>query len=284
MIGGVTQTTRVSTTSGPAEASATGAASSASLLPSPADVPSDPLSMLYYCESKQQQLATNDGQKHVESLQSKQAQAFKDEQTAIQKEVDAAQHKSFWDQLGSTFGEVAKAAAAVASIAAAVATVGAATPLSVLAISGAVLSTAGFADGELHVLKQLGVSDKMAGIVDAVLGAAGGGASLGAAAFAGTTTAAVTATTVVGGVAVIGASASQIGTGLAQAADDRATADETAAQADQDTSLRMAQQTLSSMKDSAEAADAYLNTITQTKTTQNDTMLDAAKATGGVGS
>ena len=120
------------------------------------------------------------------------------------------------ERLGSVCGEVAKAASVVASIAAAVGTCGAATPLAAVAIGGAVLSTAGFLDGETHVLQKLGVDAGTADLVDMGMSLAGVAGSAGAGLLAGgdaasTTTEVVERTAAATtGVAEVGKGASEI--------------------------------------------------------------------------
>ncbi len=281
MIASVTQAAGV--TAAPPSNAAASSDAPASLLPSPADIPSDPLLMLSYCESRNGQFATSDGQKAIEGQDKTREKALKDLHAAIQAEVYAAQNKSFWDQLGNVFGEVAKAAAVVASIAAAVATCGAGSPLAALAVSGAVLSTAGFADGELHVLKQLGVSDQTAGIIDIALSAGGAGASITAAGLANVSSVVERTASVVGGVGAVGAAAGGLGSGLAQASGDRAVADELSAEAQQQAMDRLTTRTLEVMKDASDQTTAAMQTIAKTENIKTDTGMAVATALQGVG-
>ncbi|HEY1694022.1 MAG TPA: hypothetical protein VGG39_17765 [Polyangiaceae bacterium] len=254
------------------------AATQTSLLPSPGDVPTDPILMLFYCDTKQEQVSETSGEKEVENAQDLQQQALKKEQDAIQKEVDAAKHKSFWDKLGKICGDVAKAAAVVASVAAAVATCGAGSPLAVVAVAGATLSSAGFADSELHVLQKLGVNAQVANLLDAGMSAAGGGAALGVAAAVHATTAFMAGASVVSGIGTVGSGAATIGSGESQAAEERAQADQVSAQARQDDLRRTTDHVLEEMKSGSDQTTAELRTVADTKNIQEDTMSAAVAA------
>ncbi len=166
----------------------------------------DALSILFLVESKDRDLNLQRGKGDVTSAQKSQHDALAELEKAISDANEAAKHHSFWDDFGGVFATVAKVAAVVASVAAAVATAGAATPLAALAIAGACLSTAGFIQGEFHVLEKLGVSPEAAGWI-------GTGMSLGAGALA-------TSGTAAAGAAETGGSATD---GVAQVARGGAT-------------------------------------------------------------
>jgi hypothetical protein len=262
----------------------------AKLLPEPsvgALTGSDPLSVMYLFESKDQQDDVNSGTKRVQALRSERSQAVQKELAAIQQEDDASKHKSFWDDLGSICGEVAKVAGVVASVAAAVVTCGAATPLAVLAVAGAVMSTAAFVDGEFHVLHALGVDDKIAGYIDLGLSIGGAACSLGAGLAAGGQVASSTATTIGRGASVVsGASAVAAGTaaiesGQERANVDRADADQVVAEAMSDHLLRTIQSVIDEVQDSDEKSKQIMKTIVSTKGIQNDTAETAAGAVQG---
>jgi hypothetical protein len=273
-----------------------------SLLPEPpagALAGSDPLSVMYLFESKDRNDELSTGTSRVRGLQTERAQELQKELAAIQQEDDAVKHKSFWDSLGSVLGEVAKVAAVVASVAAAVCTCGAAAPLAALAIAGAVLSTAAFVDGECHVLKALGVDDKTAGWIDLGMSIGGalcsGGAALASsaqAAASSTATAANSATsstvatikttaTVVTGVTAVAGGVATIESGQAQAAIDRADADQIVAEALSDHYLRNIQTVIDEVQDSDEKSKQILKTIVATKGIQNDTAAIAAGSIKG---
>jgi hypothetical protein len=154
-----------------------------SLLPDPGSgalAGTDPLSMLYLLESKDGKDREKAGVSRVRGLEAQRADALRKEQEAIRQQDEAAKNHGLFDQMGNVCGEVAKVAAVVGSVAAAVGTAGAATPLAAVAIGGAVLSTVGFADGELHVLQKLGIDEKTAGWVDMGLSMGGMAAGVGA--------------------------------------------------------------------------------------------------------
>jgi hypothetical protein len=276
-------------------AAATGASPAAppegvKLLPEPsigALAGADPLSVMYLFESKDQQDDVNAGTKKIQALLSERAQALKNELAAIQQEDEALKHKSFWDDLGSICGEVAKVAGAVASVAAAVVTCGAATPLAVLAVAGAVMSTAAFVDGEFHVLHAIGVSDKVAGYVDMGLALGGAVCSLGAGLAAGSQAASSTATmigrgaSVVSGASAVAAGTAAIESGQAQADVDRADSDQVVAEAMSDHLLRTIQSVIDEVQDSDEKSKQIMKTIVSTKGIENDTAATAAGAVQG---
>lgn len=255
------------------------------LLPEPdvtALAATDPMSLLYLFESKDGQSDTRGATTKIEALQAERHAALDHEQKAIEKAVEASKNHSFWDDLGSICGEVAKVAGVVASIAIAVGTCGAGTPIAAVAIAGAVLSSAGFVDGEFHVLQKLGVSADAAGWVDVGMSLGGAAASLGAGMAAGGATACGTASTMtkasamVGGAALVGKGAGEIAAAQAQAKQDQAEADEISAQAQSDHIGRLIQQLVDETKESTEKSQRIMNTIAQTKTIQCDTALAAA--------
>ncbi len=282
----------------PAAAVATGASPAASpegakLLPEPpvgALAGSDPLSVIYLFESKDQQDDANSGTRRIQALQAERSQALQKELAAIQQEDEALKHRSFWDDLGSICGEVAKVAGVVASVAAAVATCGAATPLAVLAVAGAAMSTAAFVDGEFHVLHALGVDDKVAGFIDLGMSLGGAACSLGAGMAAGGQAASSTATTIGRGATVVtGASAAAAGTaaieaGQEQANADRADAGQVVAEAMSDHLLRTIQSVIDEVQDSDEKSKQIMKTIVSTKGVENDTAETAAGAIQGTAS
>ncbi len=260
------------------------------LLPEPmltALAGADPLAMLSFFESKDQKAGVDDGTKKVEALQSQRHEALQQEQRAITQSIDAEKSRSFWDDLGGILGEVAKVASVIASLAAAVATCGAATPLAVLAISGAVLSTASFVDGEFHVLRTLGVNADAAGWMDAGMAVAGGLMSAGGAVAAGARAGGSVlslvdrAGAVVGALGQVGQGVAAIESGQAQGRADQAAADQVAAEAQSDQSLRRMQVTIDDTRASDEASQRILTTIANTDAIQSDTALSGAAAVRG---
>ncbi len=291
MIDAVGSTSPLSTTPPTAASTAAAIAQNASLLPAPSEGAGDPMAMMFLIQSKDQQVGFNTSATEIHSDQNANAQAYKTEQAAIQKQEQAEKHKSFWDKLGSICGDIAKVAGVVASIAAAVATCGAASPLAAVAIAGAVLSTAGFADSTFGILKKLGVSDKLTNILDASMSIGGAAMSVGAGLISGAQAAASTASTVskvaggVSGVGQVGHGVSAVGSGEAQCADDKATADQVASESQQAEYGRMMTELLGQMKDEQERSSKLLQTISGIKTTENQTALYAASGgTEGIGS
>jgi hypothetical protein len=247
----------------------------------------DPLSMIYLFEAKDQQLGVAASQKKIAGLEDERHALLAQEEQAIQHAIDAQKNRSFWDDLGSVFGEVAKVAAVVASVAAAVVTVGAATPIAALAIAGAVLSTASFADGELHVLHTLGVDDKTAGWIDMGMALGGSAMSFGAAIAAGGQVASSAVSTfgkaagVVGGAGAIGTAAAKIAEGQALADGDQAAADEVLAAARSDHATRLMQLIIGDAQTSDEQSQKIMRAIVTSKTIQDDTTLAAAAGVRG---
>jgi hypothetical protein len=271
----------------PAGSTQSGAATApaSSLLPEPATsalAGADPLSMLYLFESNDQQLDVDEGTKQISALETDRHQALQREQQAIAQALAAEHDHSFWDDLGSVFGEVAKVAAVVVSVAAAVVSCGATAPIAALAIAGAVLSTASFVDGEFHVLRSLNVDAGMAGWIDT--GMAIGGAvcsALGATAATGAMGLVERGGTIAAGAGAVGEGATRIEAGRAQGRADQAAADQIAAQAVSDQSLRRTQIIVDDIRGSDEAARRALGVIANTDAIRNQTAETAAAAVQG---
>jgi hypothetical protein len=261
-----------------------------SLLPSPnvtALVGRDPLSMLYLLEQQDQSLSLDEGTKRIGALQAERNRALDQELQAIAQEAEAAEHKSFWDDLGSILGEVAKVAGIIASAAAVVCSGGAAAPLAV-ALVGAALSGASFAEGESHFLEKMGVDGQVAGWIDLGLSVAGAACSFGAsvAASAGQVGNQMIGTvdraaTVVSGTATVARGGTVIAAGQAQSDGERASADEAMALAQASHLLRF----MSSVIDDARASDddskRIMNTIANAKGIQDKTAVISATALRG---
>jgi hypothetical protein len=261
-----------------------------SLLPDPAAgalAGADPLSMLYLFESTDERLGAEAGASQIQALQGERHQALQQEQQAIQQAIDAQKNHSFWDDLGSICSEVGKVAAVIASVAAAVATLGAATPIAALAIAGAVLSTASFADGELHVLRSLGVDEKTAGLVDMTMSLSGAALSCGSGLWAGGRVASSTlsilsrTSVAVAGIGQVGRAASGIAAGQAQAQGDQAAADQIAAQARSEHALRLTQLGIDRTASSDQESRRIEATIANTISIRNETTEAAAAALRG---
>ncbi len=260
----------------------------APLLPEPsagALAGADPLSVMYLFESKDQNDDVTNGTGRVRSLETERAHSLQKELDAIKQEDDAIAHKSFWDNFGGICGEIAKVAGVVASVAAAVATCGAATPLAAVAIAGAALSTAAFADGELHVLRSFGVDDKIAGMVDLGMSLGGAACSVGVGLLSkgvSTTVSVVSRTAaVVNGMTAAGGAVSTVEAGREQADIDRADANQVVASAMSDHLLRTIQGVIDEVQDSDTKSKQVMKTIVSTKTMENDTASLAAGSIRG---
>jgi hypothetical protein len=126
----------------------------------------DPMALLYAVMSKQRQQGLKTSMSDLRGAQNARRRVIKVRKDEIARALRAARKGRFWKKLAKTCFKIAKIAAVAGSIALAVGTAGAATPVAVLAISGAALSTAAFAQGETHYLQKLGVSDKWASRIE----------------------------------------------------------------------------------------------------------------------
>jgi hypothetical protein len=266
-----------------------GAGAEPPLLPEPTSVvgTADPLALLYLFEAKDQTLGVEQGTSKIAALQTERTQALQKEQQAISREDDAAKHHSFWDDLGSVLGDVAKVAGVVASIAAVVCTFGAATPIVVLAVAGAVLSSASLADGEFHILHKLGVDPSTAGWIDVGMGVAGAACSMGASLASGAqatkeaATVVSRAAAVTTGAATIGEGSAAIEAGEAKSDGEQAAADEALAKAHTDRSLRFTQRVIDEIQTSDDESKQILGTLAATKESLDETATNAAMAVRG---
>jgi hypothetical protein len=265
-------------------------ASQQCLLPAPdASCPPgfDPLSLIYFFESKDQGLNLEVGSERIQGLQAERNQALTQERQAIENEDGAAKSHGFWSDLGNVLGDVAKVAGVVASIAAAVCTAGAAAPIAALAVAGVLLSSASFVDGEFHVLQKLGVDQKTAAwlgtgmTVAGALGSFGAGVAAGAQAASSAASIVARTASVTSGAASMAQGASTIETGLTQAAYDQSTADEAQAEAQSAHALRFMQAVIDEAETSDDASKEIMTTIVVTKGIQDTTAVDSATAVGG---
>jgi hypothetical protein len=261
-----------------------------SLMPAPdvAALPAgDPLSLLYFFESKNQDLCVDEGTKRIQGLQAERNQSLVQERQAISKEDDAVKSRSFWSDLGNIFGDVAKVAGIVAAVAITVCTAGSAAPVAALAIAGIILSSASFVDGEFHVLQKLGVDAKASGWVDTSMAVAGAicsfGAGLASAGGAAVNTASVIgrAASLASGVTSMAQGAATVEAGRAQSECDEAGADEVQAVATSADSLRFMQVVISETESSDDASKQIMATIGVTKGIQDSTVVAAAMAVRG---
>jgi hypothetical protein len=99
---------------------------------------------------------------------------------ALERQRQEEDDSSFWGDIAGTLGTVAKVAGCVAAVAFAVCTAGAGTPIAVLAISGAVASSASLAQSELGLFDGL-MGEEAADRFGFWLGVGGAAASVGAA-------------------------------------------------------------------------------------------------------
>ena len=263
--------------------------SAISLMPEPAPIgsPGDAMSLLYLFEDRDQDLGTKEGSTQISSLQTQRNQEYKKELQSIAQEDEAAKHHSFWDDLGSVFGDIAKIAGVVASIAVAVCSLGAATPIAVLAVAGAVLSSASMADSEFHVLEKLGVDPSVVGWLDTGMAMAGAVCSMGAGmASAGQGVSSAVNTVGRFGSAAAGAAsvvqgAADIEAGQAQGDEEQAEADQVVAQAQSNHDLRFMQIVIDELQSSDEESKQMLTTIANAKSTLDQTATDAAISVRG---
>jgi hypothetical protein len=231
------------------------------LLPTPnGDAQTDAMSWMYLLTSKQQSLDVSRGRENINQVQEERAEAYKKEIEAIKQAIEAASHHSFWDSVASVALTVGKVAAVVGSIAVAVGTGGAGV-VGVIAVAGAVLSSAGFAQGELHVLEKLGVDEGAAtwiGIGLSVSGAACTGGAFLATGAGDVSEVAVTAekiSSATTGAATMAGGAAKIEAGQSEAEQQDALADLAGAQADQARMQRLIFMMLDDLKASDESDD-----------------------------
>jgi hypothetical protein len=280
----------VASPSAPAPVNATAATTGpSSLLTEP--VPNalqgaDPLDMLAFLESRDQTLGVADGSQRIDDLEQQRHADVQKQRDAVAQEAADQKSHSFWDDLGSILGEVAKVAAVIASVAATVCTAGSAAPFAI-AVVGAVLSAASFADGEFHVLQSLGVKSEVAGWIDTGMAIGGAVATAGAgmvssAAQARSLGALVSqAGAVVSGAAQIGHGAAGIVAGQAEGRSDQDAADAVTAQMQSDQATRWAQIVVDDTTDGDEKSQRILTTISHIGAIQNDTAVAAATAVRG---
>ncbi|HKO52313.1 MAG TPA: hypothetical protein VJV79_31610 [Polyangiaceae bacterium] len=206
-------------------------------LPNGGDAQTDAMTWLYLFVSKQKSLDVSSGKSTIENTQRMRDEAYKQELEAIKQAVEAAEHSSFWDSLASVALDIGKVAAIVGSVAVAVGTGGAGI-VGVIAVAGALLSTASFVEGEAHVLSKLGVDEGTAswiGVGLAIGGAAcSGGAGLVAGAGSGVAQASTLqkVATTSGDVASVASGAATAAGGAAKIASKQYAGDQTDALAD----------------------------------------------------
>lgn len=256
----------------------TSGAQVASLLPTPSgDAQADAMSWMYLLTSKQQSLDVSNGRDNIRSMQDQRARAYKEEIEAIKQAIEAASHHSFWDSVASVALTVGKVAAVVGSIAVAVAT-GGAGAVGVIAVVGAVLSTAGFAEGEAHVLEKLGVDEGTAAWIGIGLSVGGaactGGAALAANAgeIAGTASTIGKVASATTGAAAVAGGAAKIEAGQYQGDQEDALADAAKAQLDQARMQRLLFMILDDLQASEASDDNTLGALRAAMSTKGETL------------
>jgi len=251
----------------------------ADLLPRPnGDAQSDAMSWMYLLTSKQQSLDVKSGREEINRTQEQRAEAYKKELEAIQQAIEAASHHSFWDSVASVALTVGKVAAIVGAIAVAVGTGGAGV-VGVIAVAGAVLSTAGFAQGELHVLEKLGVDEGAATWVG--IGLSVGGAACTGVAVIGTGASEVSqgvatvkkVTAAATGVAAVAGGAAKIEAGQYEADQEDSLADLAQAQADQARLQRLIMMMLGDLQSSHESDNTTLSALRGAMNTKGETLV-----------
>jgi len=249
------------------------------LLPTPnGDVQTDALSWMYLLTSKQQSLDVSSGRDEINRVQEQRAEAYKQEMEAIKRAVEAASHHSFWDSIASVALTIGKVAAVVGSIAVAVGTGGAGV-VGVVAVAGAVLSSAGFAQGELHVLEKLGVDEGAASWIGVGL-SIGGAACTGGAALATSASGVSEGAATVGkiskatvGAATVAGGAAKIEATQYEGDQQDALADLTQAQADQARMQRLIFMMLDELQGASESDNTALKAMRGAMDTKGETLV-----------
>ena len=249
------------------------------LLPTPSgDAQADAMSWMYLLTSKQQALDIGSARDNINKLQQQRAEAYKQEIDAIEQAIEAASHHSFWDSVASIALTVGKVAAVVGSIAVAVGTGGVGV-VGVIAVAGAVLSTAGFAEGEAHVLEKLGVDEGTAAWIGIGLSVAGAACSGGAALAADVAEVSTTAATIqkvamaTTGAATMAGGAAKIEAGQYQGDQQDALAEAAKAQLDQARMPRLLMMILNDLKASEDSDDHTLGALRGALRTKGDTLV-----------
>jgi hypothetical protein len=95
---------------------------------------------------------TKTGMESIAAANRQRQRAWEDQVRALEDAAKASESSGFWGGLADKLGTVAAVGGVVASVALAVCTCGAATPVAALAIGGAALSSASFAQSEWHFM------------------------------------------------------------------------------------------------------------------------------------
>src|SRR5690349_16520186 len=146
----MTEVTRIATTAPQQPQAQQTRGASPSILPPPEM--SDPMAAMYAVMLKQRQQTRQGSITQLRGAQHTRRRMIQIRKEKIAAAMKAARKGRFWKKLAKTCFKLAKYAAVAGSIALAVGTAGAATPVAILAISGAAMSTAAFAQSETNYL------------------------------------------------------------------------------------------------------------------------------------
>lgn len=158
------QVSRIATAAAPTPQTHANRGATSSVLPPPEM--SDPMAALYAVMLRQRQQTRQGSISQLRGAQHTRRRMIKLRKDEIARAARAARKGKFWKKLAKTCFKLAKYAAVAGSIALAVGTAGAATPVAILAISGAAMSTAAFVQSETNYLQKMGVSDKWANRIE----------------------------------------------------------------------------------------------------------------------
>ncbi|MBS2019151.1 MAG: hypothetical protein JST00_40160 [Deltaproteobacteria bacterium] len=260
----------------------------------PSSLPADPgaaLVILQRMVASLRDTGITTGKARVETADANARKAIKDAYEEKHKQFEEEQNRSFWDDFAGVFSEIGKWVGAVASSVAAVMSFGAATPLAVLAVSGAVLSSLSAVDSTFGISEALIGKDGASwlNICMSVGGALmSGGASIGAAmstasqATASATHGAVQVGTGVANVVAAGADTFAAGGRLAAAGHqyvaDMSAAEETAALQRQERFERMAEAVSETIREIMSTRDGQLRQIGALMSEWNETRVAIVRA------
>lgn len=260
----------------------------------PSSLPADPgaaLVILQRMVASLRDTGITTGKARVETADANARNAIKDAYEEKHKQFEEEQNRSFWDDFAGVFSEIGKWVGAVASSVAAVMSFGAATPLAVLAVSGAVLSSLSAVDSTFGISEALIGKDGASwlNICMSVGGALmSGGASIGAAmstasqATASATQGAVQVGTGVANVVAAGADTFAAGGRLAAAGHqyvaEMSAAEATAALQRQERFERMAEAVSETIREIMSTRDGQLRQIGALMSEWNETRVAIVRA------
>ncbi len=131
------------------------------LLPQPS-VEGDPMAALYTLLSQNRTASLKQGIGDLHRSRKLKKQELDRAKAALREAAKAQKKGGFFSRLAKKCAGIAKYAAVAASVALAVGTAGAGTPIAILAISGAAMSTAAVVQSETQILQKMGMSDDWA--------------------------------------------------------------------------------------------------------------------------